>query len=58
MAKTQYIPPEAAQIMKRMVAMPPKSHEDMKLKDSRAVRQTSEKPNKTTAAQKKKQKGV
>ncbi len=27
----QSIPPEAAQIMKRMVSMPPRPHEDMKV---------------------------
>ncbi len=31
----QSIPPEAAQIMKRMVSMPPKPHEDMKLRKSK-----------------------
>ncbi|MGP0058863.1 MAG: hypothetical protein ACLPID_06225 [Beijerinckiaceae bacterium] len=34
-ATDKNIPPEAAQIMKRMVSMPPKPHDDMKLGKSK-----------------------
>ncbi|MGA3303937.1 MAG: hypothetical protein ABSC72_11710 [Methylovirgula sp.] len=54
-ATNQKIPPEAAEIMKRMVSMPPKPHEDMKLGQDKP--KGGESP-KSGAAKSKKNKGT